>query len=335
MRRFVLRVTIAIVLLVALVLATASFSPWPAVLALRLLFDSEAALAMAALRPRIPPGLIEHPDLAYGPDPRERLDLILPPGPAPPGGWPIIVWVHGGAFISGSKENVANYLRLLSEQGYATVAPNYTLAPTGRHPSPTNQMLEALLWLRAAAPGYNLDPGRLILAGDSAGSHIALQTAIALTDPDYARTLNLRPNQNIPTPLGLVLFCGVYDLADLDMDGAFGGFLRTVLWSYLGTQDAATAPDAPLFSLLSHLPRNLPPLFLTAGNADPLLPQTAALANAASARDIPVETLLFPADHQPALGHEYQFTLDRDGATALTRLLDFLSRLTAKEGNPT
>lgn len=335
MRRFVLRGTSAIVLLVALVFATAQFSPWPTVLALRLLFDTEAARAMAALQPRIPPGLIEHPDLAYGPDPRERLDLILPPGPAPTGGWPVIVWIHGGAFVSGSKENVGNYLRLLTEQGYATVAPNYTLAPTGRHPSPTDQMLEALLWLSAAAPGYNLDPGRLILAGDSAGSHIALQTAIVLTDPDYARTLNLRPNANTPTPSGLVLFCGVYDLSGLDMQGPFGGFLRTVLWSYLGTKDATAAPDAPLFSLLSHLPRNLPPLFLTVGNADPLLPQTAALANAASARDIPVETLLFPAEHQPALGHEYQFTLDRDGEAALLRLLDFVGRVTAINRDPT
>lgn len=335
MRRFLIRASIAIVVLVAIVLASVRLSPWPTVMALRIMFDREASRAMAALEPRIPAGLIEHPDLAYGPDPRAKLDLVLPSGPAPPNGWPIIIWIHGGAFISGSKENVGNYLRILADQGYATIAPNYTLAPTGRHPRPTEQMLETLLWVRASAPDYNLDPDSFILAGDSAGSHIALQTAIVLTDPVYARTLNLRPNENLAGPLGLALFCGVYDLSGLDMDGPFGGFLRTVLWSYLGTQDAAKAHDAPLFSLFAHLPRDLPPLFLTAGNADPLLSQTTALAGAAISRGIAVETLIFPPEHQPALHHEYQFTLDRDGEVALERLLGFLAQITAASANPT
>lgn len=326
MRRGLLRVTVAIALLVALGLAFARFSPWPAVLAIRLLFDHDATRAMVALEPRLPANLTEHPDLAYGPDPRERLDLILPPGPAPPDGWPILVWVHGGAFVSGSKDNVGNYLRLVASNGFATIAPNYTRAPTRLHPHPTDQILEVLLWITAAAPTYGLDPNRMVLAGDSAGSHIALQTTIALQDPAYARALNLRPSPRISPPRGLALFCGVYDLSGMNLDGPFGLFLRSVLWAYLGVRDASTAPDAPLFSLLSHLPANLPPLFLTAGNADPLLPQTLALIDAATARGIRVETLLFPQDHKPPLPHEYQFTLDQSGEQALDRLLGFLSR---------
>lgn len=334
MGRWLLRGAITIALLVALVLAAARYSPWPAVLAIRLLFDHDATRAMAALEPRLPTTLTEYPDLAYGPEPRERLDLILPPGPAPPGGWPILLWVHGGAFVSGSKENVGNYLRLIAEKGFATIAPNYTRAPTSLHPRPTEQMLEVLLWITAAAPTYDLDASRLVLAGDSAGSHIALQTTIALLDPAYARALNLRPNPEIPRPRGLALFCGVYDLAGMNLDGPFGLFLRSVLWAYLGTRDPTTAPDAPQFSLLAHLPTDLPPLFLTAGNADPLLAQTRELDGVARTKGIRVEALLFPPDHQPPLPHEYQFTLDQSGEQALDRLLAFLSQVTQAQLDP-
>lgn len=334
MRRWLLRGAVAIALLVALVLAAARFSPWPAVLAIRAFFDHDAARAMAGLEPRIPSSLTEHLDLAYGPDPRERLDLILPPGPAPPGGWPVLLWVHGGAFVSGSKENVGNYLRLVAGNGFATIAPNYTRAPTRLHPRPTDQMLEVLLWITAAAPTYGLDANRVVLAGDSAGSHIALQATIALQDPAYARALNLRPNPKIPMPRGLALFCGVYDLSGMSLDGPFGLFLRSVLWAYLGATDPATVPDAPLFSLLAHLPPDLPPLFLTAGNADPLLTQTLALASAADERGLQVETLLFPPEHHPPLPHEYQFTLDPSGELALDRLLTFLSDVAEMPRDP-
>lgn len=329
MRRYVLRVTLTIFLLAAVIFAAFRLSPWPSVLVLRFLFDRDAARAMAALEPRLPAGLVEHPDLAYGTGPRDRLDLILPPGPAPPEGWPVLFWVHGGAFVSGRKENVGNYLRLISAEGYAAIAPNYTLAPTARHPAPTEDMLEALLWVQAAAAEYRLDPARVILAGDSAGSHIALQTAIALHDPAYASTLNLRPGDAVTRPRGLALFCGVYDLSELAGSPGFEGFLRTVMWSYLGTPDGAAAPDAEAFSLFAHLPPDLPPIFLTAGNADPLLPQTEGLARVASLRGIPVDALIFPPDHQPPLGHEYQFTLDASGEEALSRLLAYLGRVTA------
>lgn len=329
MRKLVLFGAIAITLVAALLIAT-RLTPWPSVLAIRLLFDHQAARAMTALEPRLPDGIDRRRDLTYGTDRREKVDLYLPSGPTPPGGWPVILWVHGGAFVSGSRDNIGNYLQILAAQGYATLAPDYTLAPRGRHPDPTNQMLEALLWLRAVADDHGLDATRIVLAGDSAGSHIALQTAIAIHDPAYARALGLAPQTDPATIRGLALFCGAYDLAGMDTEGAFGGFLRTVLWSYLGHQQPQDAPDADLFSLFAHLPAGLPPLFVTAGNADPLLPQSTALAETARRAGVPVDTLFFAADHQPPLPHEYQFTLDPAGEEALARLTAFLSRVMTK-----
>jgi len=328
MRRLALYLAVVVLISLAGVALLAQLSPWPGVQALRVVFDLGAARSSAALEPLLPEDRVERLDLAYGPDRRERLDLFLPPGPPPPQGWPVLVWVHGGAFVSGQKEDVGNYLRLIVPKGFAAIAPDYSRAPTARHPTPTAQILEVLLWIKASAQDRPIDPSRIVLAGDSAGSHIALQTAIALHDPAYARSLGLRPQTEPASLRGLALFCGIYDLPSETGPGLAGFVLRTASRAYLGAADAARAPDAAGFDLLARLPATLPPLFLSAGNADPLLPQTEALAAAARAQGITTQALLFAADHQPPLGHEYQFTLDDAGRQAMDRLTTFLTDVT-------
>jgi acetyl esterase len=324
-----LRLLAFILLLAAAGFAAIRLSPWPSVLVIRHFFDSDAAMASAALQKHLPQGLTEHLNLTYDPDSRPgTLDVFLPPGPVPTGGWPVVVWVHGGAWVSGSKENVANYLRILAGRGFATVGVGYTLAPTAHHPGPARQVNIALGWLNANGPALGLDMTRTALAGDSAGAQIAAQTGIVLTDPAYATRLGIAPALKPGQLRGLVLFCGGYDIATVDFDGAFGGFLKTVLWAYFGTKDFARAPDLPLFSIPQNLPAAMPPMFLSAGNADPLGPQSVQLAERAATLGIRTDTLFFPADHAPLLGHEYQFDLDiADGRTALDRASAFLNRV--------
>lgn len=321
---------VAVILAILGVVAT-RFSPWPMVIVIRQIFDRGAAAASAALVAHLPAGVEERPDLTYDPDdPDGRLDLFLPPGDVPDDGWPVVVWVHGGAWVSGRKEDVGNYLRILSARGFATVAVDYTLAPTARHPGPTRQVNRALGWLRASGEQLGLDMTRVALAGDSAGAQIAAQAGIVETDPAYAGRLGLQAALPAGHLRGLVLFCGGFDATAIDTDGAFGGFLRTVMWAYLGQRDFAAAPDIGLFSIPQNLPPGMPPLFVSAGSADPLAPQSTALADRAAALGIVTDTLFFAPDHQPPLGHEYQFNLDTAaGQEALDRATAFLARLFA------
>ncbi|MGH7493962.1 MAG: hypothetical protein ACREOO_16405 [bacterium] len=67
-------------------------------------------------------------------------------------------------------------------------------------------------------------------------------------------------------------------------------------------------------------------MFISAGNADPLLPQSRAFAETAASLGVHVDSLFFPHDYTPALPHEYQFNLDVDaGQLALERSVKFLS----------
>lgn len=87
MRRLALYLGVPVLVVLSALVLLAQVSPWPATLALRALFSVDADRTAAALVPRLPQGLTEHLDLAYGPDPRERLDLFLPPArPRPKAG---------------------------------------------------------------------------------------------------------------------------------------------------------------------------------------------------------------------------------------------------------
>ncbi|QYK40932.1 MAG: alpha/beta hydrolase [Paracoccaceae bacterium] len=323
---------IAVVLLLA-VAATAAFvaSPWPSALLIRTVFERGAAATHAAQEPFVPQGLTEHRDIAFDPaSPAARLDIYLPPGDPPPGGWPVVVWAFGGAWVSGSKEEVANYLRVLAGQGFATAAPAYPLSPRARHPEPARAFLAATDWLAANATGYGIDPARLVLAGDSAGAQVAAQAGLAITDPAYAARLGVAPAVPAAALRGMVLFCGGLGIEGLPRSGIVGLFVRAVVFAHFGSRSLADIPGLDLFEVAPNLHPGVPPLFLSVGNADPLAPPTYLVATRAADLGIPTDTLFFPPDHQPPLGHEYQFDLGSPaGQLALGRAAAFIARVTA------
>jgi len=129
---------------------------------------------------------------------------------------------------------------------------------------------------------------------------------------------------------GVVPHCGAFDAASINADGAFGGFLDTVFWAYSGRRDFRNDPRVKQLSVTEHLGPGAPPLFTSAGNADPLAPLSYRLAEIATQHQLVVDTLFFPRDHQPPLSHEYQFDLDTAaGRLALSRSTAFIARVAA------
>jgi acetyl esterase/lipase len=99
------------------------------------------------------------------------------------------------------------------------------------------------------------------------------------------------------------------------------------MWAYFDTKDISENAYAKTASVTNFLTSSFPPTFISAGNNDPLLPQSKLLAEKLSALNVPVDTLFFPENHEPALGHEYQFTLDDAGKLALERSKKFITSL--------
>lgn len=303
-------------------------SPWPSALVIRAAFDKNASLASQALAKHVPPGvaaqLNEHYDAA---DSDARLDVFYPS--AIENGersLTTVVWVHSGGWISGSKNQIANYAKILAGKGYTVVGVDYSVAPGGKYPTPLRQVTAALAYLERNAKRLHVDASRFVLAGDSGGAHIVAQVANALSVPAYAAALGLAPSIKRPQLRGVILYCGAYDLGKIGLDGQFGEFIHTALWSYFGEKDFVNHPLFATASVINYLTPDFPPAFISVGNADPLAPQSRALAAALVARGVRVDSLFFPDDYAPALPHEYQFNLESAaGQLALERSVRFLA----------
>jgi len=120
---------------------------------------------------QIPTGTKVERDIVYARvgDRELLLDLYLPPkGPAQ---LPVIVWVHGGGWRSGSKGS-AGRARPMLNRGYAVVDVGYRLSGEAIFPAQLEDCKAAVRWVRANAAKYSLDPDRIGAWGSSAGGHL-------------------------------------------------------------------------------------------------------------------------------------------------------------------
>jgi acetyl esterase/lipase len=306
-------------------------SPWPSALLLRHAFNKGGVAMAQALEKHVPPGVTAFTDQHYDPaDGDAYLDVFAPA--AARGPLPLVVWVHGGGWLSGSKSDVANYAKIIAAKGYVVAGVDYSLAPGARFPTPVRQINAALKYLVANAQRLRIDPQRIVLAGDSAGAHLAAVAANAVAVPEYAEAIGVTPAVRRAQVAGVVLFCGAYAIDRLRLDGPFGKMVRTMLWSFSGNADFENDAVFANAWVLNFVGPDFPPAFISVGNADPLGAQSVALADRLAARGVRVERLFFPKDHQPPLRHEYQFDLDSAaGQKALAAMTEFLRRVTAPE----
>lgn len=303
-------------------------TPWPSVLIIRAIFDAGAREASEKLVPLVPPEVRATTNLSYDDaDPDARFDIYRPANVDR--GAPTIIWFHGGGFVSGRRQDVANYLKILAGRGFVVVNVDYTIAPEARYPTPIRQAHSALGHLASNAPKLGINANRMVLAGDSAGAQIAAQTAATIANPAYAAAAGVSPKIDVARLAGVLLHCGVYDIASMGGGGGITGwFVRATSWAHSGQRHAATAPGFDTISVLPHVTAAFPPAFISAGNADPLAPQSVALAAALRAQGVAVTERFYPADHRAQLGHEYQFDLGTpDGRAVLDASVAWLRAL--------
>ncbi|WP_202565975.1 alpha/beta hydrolase [Agreia sp. COWG] len=305
-------------------------SPWPASLAIRTVFTKGANDTVAEMTPYVPAsGIDEKLDVSYaGQAADTTLDVFSPTGTSAP--LTTVVWIHGGAWISGSKENVDPYVKIIASHGYTTVALNYTVSPETSYPVALKQLNTALGYLVEHAAEYNIDPSRLVLAGDSAGAQLTSQLANLTTNPAFARELGITPRLQPDQLAAVILNCGIYDVSEIPNAPGIGGWgFRVALWAYLGEKDWSNTKAGDQMSSVDYVTAAFPRTYISGGNGDPLTAtQSQPFAEKLTSLGVPVTSVFYAPDHEPKLPHEYQFHLDYpDAQTALESTLEFLKTL--------
>ena len=153
--------------------------------------------------------LVARRDIAYGDNPRQRLDVYEPKeGPPPAAGRPVVVFFYGGSWDSGSREEYLFVAEALVSRGFVVVVPDYRVYPEVVFPAFLEDGARAIAWTRRNARAHGGNPDRIFLMGHSAGAHIA---AMLCFDAHFLAAVGESPG-NLAGFIGLA---GPYDFLPL------------------------------------------------------------------------------------------------------------------------
>lgn len=233
-------------------------------------------------------------DIAFGPHPRQQLDIYVPPG----GGAnrPVVFFIYGGSWSGGAKGTYALVGEAFAARGFVTVIADYRLVPEVRFPVFIEDGARALRFVVDRIAHYGGDPRRIHLVGHSAGAYNAMMLAL---DRRYLAAAGVSPRA-VRSATGL---SGPYDFLPLEgavTNAAFGN-----------TRDLAQTQP------ITFARRDAPPILLATGSADTtVLPKnTQNLAARLAAVGAPVTVKVYDG-----LGHA-------DTALALTPLFSWRAQV--------
>ncbi len=201
-------------------------------------------------------------------------DLYQPSATEQPA--PLIIWVHGVAWRAGSRASVP--VTSLVENGFAIASVDYRLTPVARFPAQVHDIKGAIRFLRAHAGEYRVDPGRFVIAGASAGGHLAALVGVTNGHEQLEGTVgdHLQTSSDVQ---GIVSFFGASNLETILSQSTPHGLNVRVpaLELLLGGRPENRAELARLASPVAHVDDSDPPLLLIHGDQDPQMPMNQSL----------------------------------------------------------
>ncbi|MCB1090558.1 MAG: alpha/beta hydrolase, partial [Verrucomicrobiae bacterium] len=197
-----------------------------------------------------------------------KLDLYRPEKAATP---PLIVYVHGGAWRAGSREQMP--LGALVRAGFAVASVDYRLSPEAPFPANVHDIKAAIRFLRGHASDWKLDARRIAIIGSSAGGHLAALVGVTNGNEDLEGNVGEFPDQSSDVQ-AIVSFYGAANLTTILSQSTPHGLSVRVpaLELLLGGPVEEKVELARLASPVFHVDADDPPLLLIHGDQDPQMP---------------------------------------------------------------
>lgn len=333
-KTFLISVAVAAGIILAIALWF-KVSPWPGAMVIRFVFsqnDDKTTQALEKHQPTIKIATTLNQQYKSG-DSSAFIDAYYPEGTSKQ--LPVVIWTHGGAWVSGGRTDNYPYYKLLAAEGFTVISVDYSLGPEGTYPTAINQINDMYAYVQANAERLHADMNKVVLAGDSAGSQLSSQMATLITNPAYAAKVGVTPSLKASQLKGVVLNCGIYKMDELiQPDPALPKIVGwgddVSMWAYLGTRDFTVASKLTQMSAFYHANKDFPTTYISGGNGDPLTKvQSMPFADKLESLGVKVTRLFYADDHAPSLPHEYQFNLDNeDGQHALQATISYLKSVT-------
>lgn len=261
-------------------------------------------------------------NVVYGKYWANRLDVITPIGE---GTFPVIIYFHGGGFISSDKKNFNRICRAYANAGYVVFNVNYRLVPEYSYPAQFQDISDAIGWIKNNCRAYGGDISKVFLAGDSSGAYLASWYACALYDESLIVDNGIKDFTSLEGIKGAVLFYGAYDIETV-MKGNFP-LKDKIIPAYLGEyfQNPKTIDAC---SPAKHITAKFPRAFICCSENDPLYKESENLYKKIKDAGIYAKKIFFSKEEYKEAGHGFlNFYKEEFSKIAFEESLKFMNYL--------
>lgn len=252
---------------------------------------------------RAPEDVLRYCDIPYGTDTVWQLLDVYRPKCAEGRKLPVIVSIHGGAWVYGSKAIYQFYCMSLAERGFAVVNFTYRLAPEYVFPAALNDTNLVMQWIVEHQDVFGLDVDNIFAVGDSAGGNYLGLYAAFLTNPEYAAKFDFKAPEGLKLN-GLGMNCGYYD-ALTDPDGN-----KELFEALIGENSRYTRAD---LDVLTKITAAFPPCYVMSAEGDFLKAQVMPLHETLDKAGVSNSIKIY-GDEKDPLHHVFHVNVALDAA---------------------
>ena len=184
---------------------------------------------------------------------------------------PVMLYTHGGSFVSGGKYYVRGLSKWIAQMGYAVVTVEYTLAPEAHLFEQLKQASAALNWVEQNAEKYGFDLSRVVMGGDSAGGYLAAMTVALSCDKELQKKFGVDTNLKFRAAW---FNCALYDFNQM-LEKGFTKFIVKILTKeVLGVKfkESFNIEPKEFWSITDNINETFPPCFITYSKKDVVCP---------------------------------------------------------------
>lgn len=248
-----------------------------------------------------------------------RLDVYYPNGTEDK--LPVIVSVHGGAYVYGTKEVYKHYGMFMAEQGFSFVNFNYHLAPKKKFPTQLTEINQVLEWMVKNEEEFHFDLNNIFIVGDSAGAQMASHYCTVYSNSEFAKKFSFTIPKEIKIR-AVALNCGMYDISAKAQEAARklpkDSFLNinTLLDDYLGKERSSLEE---LLQVEENIMADFPPTFVMTSQYDFLKDNAKPMQELLESKGVKTEFKLYGKEGQKYMGHVFHCNMNLEEAKECNR----------------
>lgn len=204
---------------------------------------------------------------------------------------PLVIWIHGGQFVTGDKSDARTYGYLLANQGYNVASINYELLPSGQNPLPLIQVNDFMKEIKLKANKYGINLEQLYFAGNGSGGTLAGQYVNLQMNEKYRKQLSFNQELDPAHIKGALFYASPFSIKEFKEKNKLVSsdyLMKRLGWAYFGKvqwEETSVVSDLAWPKMIDHYP----PVFLTDGNTLPIFEQSSgSLTKLLERKGIPV-----------------------------------------------